>query len=103
MADQEFLSLTGHLMNLINTFCILPVQLVECELCVQDRQNMMCGVGNKIIVCLVPGLHLALKKIVEDESLSKIVEDEPLRAMWASPICKRFGTLNYMQLHGTYM
>ena len=65
--DQEFLSLTGHLMNLINTFCILPVQLVECELCVQDRQNMMCGVGNKIIVCLVPGLHLALKKIVEDE------------------------------------
>ena len=37
---QEPLGQTVHLMNLFDTLCIFPVQLVECKLSVYDWKNL---------------------------------------------------------------
>ena len=66
---QEFLGFTVHFMNLFNALCILPVQLVECELGVYDGNNISRWIFHHIIISCtsVPGLNLFLKKVVEDE------------------------------------
>jgi len=52
--NKEILGLTVHLKDLFCTLCILPVQLVKCQLGVYHWEYFMRWIMHKLIVSLVP-------------------------------------------------